>query len=140
MSKKYPPQKALNFVVCEDLRSETGGKYSIMGIYPGGQIVLHTDASKKPGKIKGRMRILFVSMIHGGEGKFPCEWEIISPDKSVVRSGKFENIELGPNRGSILGAGLQNFEIPEYGKYTFVLKLGEKSYERYFTIERVDRE
>lgn len=79
-SKFFTPLRPPTFILCDDVRSEIGGKFVLVGVYPGNVIVLRNFPAKisvttwmvftiqKGGNFRAKFRHKMQDGSHGGMG------------------------------------------------------------------------
>lgn len=131
MQKKYPTDEKTSFILCEDIRQETGNKVSFLGVYGGRNIIFRGEGEKVQ-----LPSLAFVFSFLDGEGEFNITFSIINSKKDEIFSqpagilkkklGKIMNVYLkvSPFAGKV------------FGKFSARLKLDEKTYERTFELNK----
>lgn len=129
MSKTYPSGENVQFILCEDVRSEAGGKVSLMGVFPGKIIVFHApeDSMVTP--------VVFYFVINDGEGDFKVKFELENPSNEIDALYETEITKKIDNPAVIIiKAPLLKFKST--GRYIARLLIDEESHERDVLIRR----
>src|SRR5947209_2519725 len=76
-----PQDQEVLFLLSEDVRMETGGKVSLLGLYSGNEVVVFGAEGAPPPIIPG---LGFFFSILGGEGNFAARFQLVSPDANPI--------------------------------------------------------
>jgi len=141
MKKKATPTKrrSIKFILAEDIRNEPGGKFSLLGVFPGERFAIGGEIPQGVNAVFFMQSLVLVFIISGGdEGKHPGTFKIISPDKKTVilESAINQAIEIAKDRSAVFVTGLRPFLGPAFGTYTAHLQIGRNTFEFPFTIEK----
>jgi hypothetical protein len=108
MGEKMRP--SLNFtLLCDDVRQETGGKISLMGIFE------NVYATQFPAV---HPRLATVNEWSEGKGEFEAILRILSPDRKTILRENFTRLKLGDARYKHRDISIHlNVEFREPGLY-----------------------
>jgi hypothetical protein len=140
MTKTSPAKRSIKFILAEDIRNESDGKFSLLGVFPGERFAI--GGEPPPGLTNAAFFIqslIFLFIISGGdEGKHPGHFKIIGPDKKTVVMDTPINqpVEIMKGRSAVFVSGLKPFLGPAFGTYTAQLQIGGNKYKFPFTIEK----
>lgn len=128
--KKYPSEDELQLLVCEDVRAEEGNKHTLIGVFSGDTIYIN-DAPVAHG-LMGSLAIF--ARFLGGEGSFALQLGMTTPSGKQLLKEEIRQAEKVANAAMVIVGKVVPFPL-EPGKYTVVVKLDDKSYTRYFSVE-----
>ena len=128
-----PEERHLTFVVCEELRQETGGKVSLLGVYGGEEILVIAP----PGEAPILSGIGFYYCFGGGEGTFAARFELTDPHGTQVISNPVGQLVKRPDGALNVMVQLRPFPTA-YGVYRARLYLDDRAYERTLRVTRRD--
>lgn len=122
--------KVSNFIICDDIRSEVGGKASIMGVYS--DLINYTVTPDQKGQWpKSKRLALYIQLdLEDGEsiGQIK-EFEIfIKQDNEIKGIGRSPTPPPSPStparkeNGIVLNAIFTNFKFQKAGEIFFILK------------------
>ena len=135
MTKHYPTNDKVDFLTCETVRAETGGKLTLMGYYVGGSIILPASIT-----LPAQIQLALVYVLRDGEGKFNCKLRIGIPAHKGVQEMDLPEVNKEPNKSHSITLNFLTFEVPRAGEYKFALMLDDQEYERVLPIEIRDFE
>jgi hypothetical protein len=127
---KTPPDAAVNFLLAESVRQEAGGKLTVIGFYPGNQLLIPkgTKQTVTP--------LAFIFLALEGEGTFPTTISLVSPSgKAMFQDEKMQDSVKVPNQPLSILVGVQPFVTDEIGEFNVTLRLGHASYRRSFIVD-----
>ena len=105
MAKRKP--ELIDFIICDDIRSEVGNKVSLMGIY-GNTIVIP--------QMRFRFsKLCFIQRLVKGEGEFKAKTVLSSPSKAIGQLMFDKVIFTGAE--TALFAIFEAIQIDEVGSY-----------------------
>jgi len=107
MSEKKP--ELIDIIMCDDIRQETGGKVSYMGVYVNKIIVPHL-----PFRLS---KLCFMQKISKGIGQFKLKVELKSPSEIVGAVTFPEKITFSEGLGLGLIAIFESVTFKEAGNY-----------------------
>lgn len=126
-----------SFLLCEDIRSELHGKVTVVGLFPGGKVLL----LKSPKKVKGFVgqvnQLAILAMIQGPNGNFPVSLVLTSPTNETVLDGNLGPVPLTEGRTGIIAFRMAPFMVPAFGTYRAAFTVGDKVLPFEFQIEGV---
>jgi hypothetical protein len=132
VAKDYPTD--VNFILCEDIREEAHGKFSLLGVF-GGQSVL------VPESVLGQALpcIAVFSSFADGAGTFRAVNELLDPSGKIIASNRDENLEVkkDPDKNMLLLMKWVPFPISSFGTYTVQVFLDNTNYEFEFGINKI---
>lgn len=139
MKKTYPA--ASKFLIADQIRSEIGGKHTILGLYPGDKLNLEKfDLPIQDVKDGREVTVTVTESLHvflvfkGGLGKFNSNIMILTPSGKILAKSKEREVELKKNQDLVMTLGIAPFPIPELGEYKCVFTLGSKEYPCGFSV------
>jgi hypothetical protein len=117
MSAKLPTKGGIKFILAEEVRQETGGKFSLLGVFPGGRFAVAGPPPPGVGNAAIVLQSLaFVFIVEGGEGKQSGRFKILAPDKkTAVSDSPIEKLEMVGGRPLIFATGAKPFIGPAFG-------------------------
>lgn len=129
MTKKAPTDAATQFLICEAVRQEQGGKLSLLGLFPDGKILVPPETKKVT------LPLVCVFIFQDGVGSFSSKVSVIAPSGAfMVNDEPFDDVEKRPDGPFIALVHIMPFQTEEFGTFTVRLRLDENSYKRTFTI------
>ena len=135
MKKQFPTAKAVQFLLCEDVRKEEGGKLGIAGLFPAGQIVVHNG--QVPSEVKGVAvieAVCLVFLITKGHGEFDTHVRVDAPDSETVFNQRVGSLTMKPGTTGTFVAKLSPFLVKAFGQHRAVLTLDDHEYAMPFEI------
>lgn len=129
MTKQFPSDDKTIFLLCEDVREETGKKLTVLGLMLGGEIIV----PKQDHQNAALSSLAFLFALTDGEGVFKSEFSIIGPDNQPLIMGNPLETEKLPDAAASLIFKLLPFKY-KLGTYRVILKLDGSAYEREFKI------
>lgn len=139
MSTKLPSRGDVKFFLAEDVRPESNGKMSLMGLLPG-EFVGVLGPSPPAANIAFAIPSLsFLFVVSGpSSGQFSTRFRITAPDKkTVVLDVPSEApIRKTPGKPAAFGTAAKPFLGPAFGTYRVHLELGKAKFSFPFTIEK----
>ena len=135
MAQHYPTNERVDFLACESVRAEAGGKLTMLGYYPGSSINISTSTT-----LPAQIQLALVYVLRDGEGKFNCKLRIGLPTHKSGQDIDLPEINKDRNKNHTVTINFVAFPVPEAGEYRFVLILDDEIYERILRIEIRDYE
>lgn len=140
MANVYPKQ--VQFLLADGVRQEQGGKFTVLGFYPGNGVLLNQPLPKKvPDGFKGVALpgLTLIITLFDGNGSFSGDLKIIRPSGELLGKGS-TNIVIEKNKGksASLLIPIEPFPVTEFGDYQATLKLGAHKYDFVFRIGHID--
>lgn len=135
MAKHYPDNAKVDFLTCESVREETGGKLTLMGYYAGSALNIPTSVT-----LPAQIQLGIVYVLRDGEGKFNCKLRVGLSTRKDVKEIDLPEINKDPNKSHTITVNFLSFQVPEAGKYNFALVLDDQVYERSLSITIRDYE
>lgn len=139
MKKTYPT--ASKFLIADQIRSEIGGKHTILGLYPGDKLNLEKfDLPIRDANDGKEMTVTVTESLHvflvfkGGLGKFNSTITILTPSGKTLAKSKEREVELKKNQDLVMTLGVAPFPVPELGEYKCMFALGNKEYTYSFSV------
>lgn len=142
--KSLPTDSKTIFLLCEDFRSEQGGKATLLGAFLGGDIII--QGKKEQGLALPSLTFIFI--FNDGSGVFTSKVSILSPEnKELVPEANSNQPEKKPESNQPEKKPEQPmsiiFKIAPFpaleGTYKVRALLDEKPYEREFKIIYMDK-
>ena len=123
MTEKTYPTDGI-FVLCEDIREETKGTKTLVGVYPGRRIGVPQGTKEIP------LYLALVWMFSDGEGSYSQVMELTGPN------GRLESpaVRCESARGMTVGLNLRPSPPMVPGKYTVTCRLDDHEYSSSFEI------
>lgn len=131
MKKIYPTDKPM-FLVCEDVRPETGNKATFIGVYMGDILVTPYEKVEEKAAIN-LSSLTCIMSFKDGEGEFDGEMSLIQPDGVTSFTQKFDKIIKASNEPVNLALKMSPIGVVS-GKYAVKVKLDDVEYIDTFTI------
>jgi hypothetical protein len=132
MTKTVPTNEGLTFLVAEDSREEVGGKFTLMGYAPGGDLIVQVGAEGASPKMLLSSLCLFCSFTDG-IGKFAMTVTLLDPSGKNVMGDLKQEVEKKPEGALTINLNLKPFAF-SFGKYRLIIALDDTPYERTFSI------
>jgi hypothetical protein len=130
MSKSILPSRA-KFLLCDDVRAETNGKITVVGLYPDDKILVNLipGLPSLPGTVAVLNQIAIVCMLFDGDGMFPASATITGPSGLKLPSVMLGNPTFKPGTSAtiVLNSG-GAFPVPSYGHYKCVLTVDKQDF------------
>jgi hypothetical protein len=135
MNNKAPSRRGVRFFLAEDVRQETGGKFSLLGVFAGEKIFVSGTPPEVPSTIAfGLPSLAFVFVLTEGEGRFEGRFRLVAPDrKTVLTESTFELMELRRGHSNTIATTAKPFVGAAFGTYTAELTVGKTRFK--FPIE-----
>lgn len=136
MTNKVPSKRGVRFILAEDVRQEDGGKFSLLGVFPGEKIFVGgTPVPGMPPNVAFVLASLaFVFIVTEGDGRFDGRFIVTAPDgKTAVSNTTFSDIEIHGQIGT-LGSAAKPFIGPSFGTYTVQLEIGSAKFKFRFDV------
>jgi hypothetical protein len=127
---KTPSDAAVLFLLSEYVRQEAGGKLSILGLYPDRRLLI-------PKGTKQTITSLALTFIVlEGEGTFSTTVSVVTPSgkRMFPDEGMPDTVKI-PGQPLTVLVGMQPFITDEVGQFEAILRLGDASYQRSFTVD-----
>jgi hypothetical protein len=125
-----PDDNKIFFCVCDDSRSEAGGKISLMGLL-GDRIEIKEPAIPAGAQLMLPKLVLFLA-ITAGEGRFQMTGAITNPKGKKSDLG---TVEVDKRRDGWANVALELSPFPVHdGEYVFDFALDGKAYRRSFRV------
>jgi hypothetical protein len=122
MSKRAPLQKEADFLLCDDFRSETNNKVTIVGLFPSRRINIHTPS------LPADIRLTFVVLFRDGEGEFAVRFSVEDPEGNKIRDGQMPQKTVLHEGGGGVVVNFGALPLNSVGKYRFRLHLDDSEY------------
>jgi hypothetical protein len=119
---------ATQFFLCEVIRQEHGGKFSLLGFYPGNEVVVPAET------VTVTLSLACVFIFLDGVGSFTPTASLNAPSGASVLTGELPPVEKHEGRPLTATIQLSPIQTKEFGTFRVSLQLGEKTYERTFQI------
>lgn len=127
----------LKFLLCEDVRTESNGKLTLVGVYPGEIIVLNKlppDAHVPARFISVLPRLAIVLFLHDGAGSANgMAATVKSPSGELVVRANVDQFEVEKEKVGTLIVQTGPIGVSELGSYLLELSFGGRT--RSFTFE-----
>lgn len=133
MPKNFPTDSKTDFIICENIRQESGGKLALMG-YTANSILqlLHPE-------FPSAVTMAFAFVFRDGEGEFSGELEIRDPKGESLGTAELEKVTKSPTLPHVAYTNVPMLPIAMEGYFTVILTLDKKQqYKRGFTIKLRD--
>lgn len=117
------------FLVADDIRIETGGKLTILGLFAAGQILLHT-----PILPIALQSLAFCMMFTDGEGKFSSTAKFLDPSGKDIVPPITAVLVKEPTKTATQILKLVPFSIASFGEYKCIVTLDQTAFQRSFFI------
>jgi hypothetical protein len=117
------------FLLCEFIRPEEGGRLTVIGLYPGNQVLVpkNTEQISLP--------LTFAFTILEGEGTFSTKFSIQAPSgKQIFSEHPLPDSVKSEGQPLTVSIFIQPFTTEEVGDFAVTLHLGNTSFRRTFTI------
>jgi len=136
MNAKLPSKSDIKFLMAEDVRTEIGGKFSLIGVIPGERFAV--QGQPPPGVAFAIPSVTFIFILGGASaGNFKGHFRIVAPDKkTVVTDMPLEKpIQKAAGTTAMFAAGAKPFVGPALGTYSAQLDLGKVKFRFPFTVD-----
>jgi hypothetical protein len=135
--RNSPESLEAKFILCEDVRSESHGKVTLIGAYPGDIIVLASGPPPEKllaGQVAVLPRLAIAMFIKGGNGTYPVSGNLLGPREETIAQGEFGATALAQDKSVAVVMQAGSFPVTEFGRYTMKLLVGGKKFEYMFEI------
>ncbi len=135
MTKKFPTHEKTVFLLCEDVRHEGGGKFSLLGVISSNHITTERrpeDAGKEGAQAMPSLTFVFI--FRDGEGEFTLRVGVISPDGKELAPSESRIQKKEPDEALNSIFKLAPFVVIP-GKYKTYLLLDNERYEYEFVVQ-----
>jgi hypothetical protein len=142
MNSKQGVKPRVKLLVAEDLRQETMGKFSLLGVLPGERFLVGGPAPISPPGFPNAAFMIpslaFVFIISGLEGNLAGKFFILAPDgkSEAGRAEMVPTIAAQKNSPTIAFAIARPFAGPSFGEYTIRLDIGKHKWKFPLVIEK----
>jgi hypothetical protein len=131
-SPRLPTDENTLFIPCENVRQELGGRLTLIGAAPGGELFLPADAP-----VVQLVSVAFLFVFRDGEGTFPSSFSLTAPSgKNLVDGFKLSDTIKRPDECFNLIVHIAPFQTTESGEFRAAARLGSKDYVRTFRLRR----
>lgn len=124
------PNTSVRFYLADDVRSESSGKVTLVGLYPDNVLVLGLPtgtASPSPQNALGISAVAVLSTIQGDPGLCEAVFKLTDPHGRVmIQSAEPAPILVGKERHANLIARFPAFVVTGFGTYKFELQIGDQ--------------
>jgi hypothetical protein len=133
MTKTPPSREKTVFLLCEDIRQELGGKFSLLGLVANNDISVDELPPNvgEGGAAIPSLTILF--LFRDGEGEFNAKVGVIGPDNKELVPENGTTMKKGPKETMNVGFKITPFKVM-VGKYRAYVLLDNERYEEEFVI------
>lgn len=128
-TKVYPKNDF--FLLCEDIREEKGGKYSLIGVFVGGDIQLTPGVIGSAGVAMPSLSIF--ARFSGGVGEFRQRLRVIPPVGDPI-SVDGTPVELKEGVVHMANLQMRPFSLPALGTYRLELYFDDEKFEFPFDV------
>jgi len=131
VNQKPPSEGETILLLAEGVRREEGNKLTVLGLYPGNHILVQPDTQV----VILPLTLLFLA--NDGEGEFETSISLRSPKgiKVIDNEAMPKSTKSAGHALSVI-VQIVPFQTDEFGRFIASLKLGNKTYDRAFTISR----
>jgi len=129
MANNLPSEMYL-FLVAQSVREEPGGKATVLGAIPGGNIEVPKDV-----KFPIMISIGFLVAFRDGTGPFAGRLRVFDPDNKVVVEPSLGLIQKNQDQTAQLILNMPQFPVVKTGKFRVEIHLDGKIYEDRFSVE-----
>lgn len=135
MDKQFPTREKATFIVCEDVRQELGGKFSLHGVFGTRNIILE-NVLGNPEDVEFLQSLAVYISFSDGEGEFSSGVQLLDPDGNDLLEG------TDTDKSAVIGSHGINFTFKfspfavKVGTYRIVVSLDGKDYEETFNVAR----
>jgi hypothetical protein len=117
------------FLLADFCREESGGKFSVLGLYAGGAMLVPKDRPTPH-----VMPLALIFLVTSGAGTFKPTVEVKDPaGKSMLQVPLVEQAKPGDAAATII-LQFANLVLPELGQYTVILTLNGVEFRRSFVV------
>ncbi len=141
MTKKIVTKEApvwARFYICDDVRIEAAGKFSLMGLFPDSIVVVHLPRGVQP-TIKAPLAIeslCILVAVHGLTGVHKARFALGSPELTVKPAFMERDIQFSENRAANLIVRMKPYVVRSFGKTKVQLEVAGHVFEHSFEIRR----
>jgi hypothetical protein len=127
---------SVRFLLCDDVRSEIGGKLILIGLYPDDKILVASVPGQPipQGYAALLPQLAIVCVVFDGNGPFPTEAKFVSPLGQVVVSVNLGSPQFVPGVPATFVLKAGTFPVTQYGRHELSLSIGSKSFPFHFDI------
>lgn len=131
--KKYPDSVA--FLLADSIRQEIDGKHTIVGVYPGDQVVLNGEPQEISKETPNVLPALFLyALFRGGVGSFQATISIKDPHGEQTKPPFTFPIAGQAGVTMTVVANMVPFTVSALGLYTITISLDDTEYSYSFTV------
>lgn len=128
-----PDPTTADFLICDGVRAEQGGKWTLLGFFGGESVNINPPAT-----LPNNVPLAFVFILRGGQGKFDSQFTITDPDGNLMQgSDTLPPIEKHEGRNHLLALNFPIFPLPKTGVFKIKLTVGSAVFEKEFEVTNV---
>lgn len=135
----YPSDSDITFLLCESIRQEGGGKFSLLGVSTTRRVTFEKPKNLAPDRLLG-IQLAFFFTFTSGEGKYKVSNRILDPDGEPISEEVASIIVKAESSAANISLQTPAFPVKKMGKYSIELHLDEQRYVRYFEISQTARD
>ena len=143
MNTQFIAPAKVKFLLADDVRAETNGKATIVGLFPDDRILvspLPRGASQPPGLAAFISQLTAVAILIGGKGQAAALGRVAGPEGQQIYVTALGQVDLDPAKSQLVGFKFPGFPVPQFGKYVCTLELGtSKKYDFPFEIHAANQ-
>jgi hypothetical protein len=129
-----PAKEYFDFILCEEIRQESGNKVSLLGVLAGG-IVIDTHQPEESEDNYTLPQLCFYFNFRDGEGSYKAQLEILDPKGTIIIENDIGELKKKPLSSMTFYATCRPFHINTFGEYTARLTLDDTPYEGRFLVK-----
>jgi hypothetical protein len=139
MTKMVLPTR-VKFLLCDDVRAESSGKLTLIGLYPDDKILVQQNPAltNQPGWPAGMVAVLnqlaIVCVAFGGDGTFPASATITGPSGVPLSTMPLGTAIFQPNTPATMALQGGLFPVAQYGQFKCTLTIGKSSFHYTFDV------
>jgi hypothetical protein len=135
MSKVFPTDNKMGFIVCDSIRPEVGGKVSLLGYCATPHLTV--EMPDLANDTIGGLALAVAFVLYDGEGTFSGKIEMKDPNGTVLGMADLDAIVKAAGDPNITYINIPMLPISSMGNYTATLTLeNTRNYSRTITIDK----
>ena len=126
-----PPDSAVRFMLCDEVRLEHGNKLAILGFFPGNGVNLPGNQDGEPEAVPA---LTFIFLIEDGEGHFNATFNITDELDNTLFANDIGLIQKNPGVPAVAIVRVAPFKSKIWGSHTANIYLSGRRYTKDFTL------
>jgi len=134
--KQRPPSR-VKFLLCDDVRAETSGKMTVVGLYPADKIIVHTkgrDDRPAGSPVAVLHQLAVVCLLFDGSGTHLPKVSLFGPSGQKIVESTMSEVTLNKDVSATIVLQGPQFVVPEFGTFKAKFVIGSKEFDYQFDI------